>query len=72
MFYSQILYGCLNWQFTAQSNLDKLLILQKKFVRIITFSDFNAHTLPLFSKLKILMLRDVLQNEVIKFFFKFF
>ena len=34
--------------------LDKLFISQKKAIRLITNSNYNAHTHPLFSKLSIL------------------
>ena len=39
-------------------------ILQKNSVRVTTFSDFNAHSEPLFKKLDILKFNDniVLQN----------
>eukprot|EP00732_Lithocolla_globosa_P006233 Lithocolla_globosa_v1_NODE_7089_length_992_cov_64.610874.p1 type:complete len:229 gc:universal NODE_7089_length_992_cov_64.610874:246-932(+) len=39
--------------------LNPLLILQKKIVRIISFADYNSHTLPLFKKLKIMHIFDI-------------
>ena len=42
------------WGNTFSSLLKPLLILQKKVVRFITFSDARAHTAPLFKQLGIL------------------
>ena len=44
--------------------IDKISIIQKNALRIISFSEFNAHTDPLFRKLKILKIKDniTLQN----------
>ena len=40
------------------------MVLQKNAVRIINFSDFKAHSEPLFKKLEILKFKDniILQN----------
>ena len=37
----------------------------------MTFSDFRAHTTPLFSKLKILKVRDVIKMQHLKLVFEF-
>ena len=37
--------------------------MQKKAIRLITFSDFDAHTSPLFSQLKLLKLQDHYQTS---------
>ena len=44
--------------------IDKISIIQKNAVRIITFAEFNAHTDPIFKKLRILKIKDhiTLQN----------
>ena len=42
------------WGNTFKSYLKKLETLQKKIMRIITFSEYTAHTAPLFRKLKIM------------------
>ena len=48
------------------STLKLLTILQKKAVRFICFSEVNAHSSPLFLKLEILKLSDIifLQNAL--------
>ena len=42
------------WGNTYQTLLDPIFRLQKKFVRLITFTDFNAHSEPLFNQLNVL------------------
>ena len=42
------------WGNSAKTYLAHLQKLQKKFVRIITFSKFNSHTQPLMYELKLL------------------
>ena len=44
--------------------LNKLRILQKKTIRIITQSHYLAHTDPLFSKLKLLKLDDLYKRQL--------
>ena len=69
-FYSHLLYGCLVWQYTSKSNLHKISVLQKKCLRIISFSQFNDRSNPLFILFKILKLENVLHAETLKFFIK--
>ena len=45
--------------------------MQKKCLRIITFSFYKDHSNSLFKDLKLLKLCDVLESEIIKFFYKF-
>ena len=57
IFSSLLIYGAQIWS----QNLDsvaKVSVLQKKAVRIMTFSDFRAHSLPIFKDLKILRFHD--------------
>ena len=64
IFSSHLMYGCQIWTQKLNSVSDKISILQKKAMRIMTFSDFNTHSDPLFKKLEILKFKDyiVLQN----------
>ena len=59
-------YGLLAWG--LQSN--KLENLQKKAIRTVTASKYNAHTEPLFKKLKILKVTDLCNLQEMKFIFK--
>ena len=60
-------YSILTWGFKV-GRLEKL---QKRAVRIITNSSYNAHTDPLFKKLNLLKVRDLFQLNVLKLYYKF-
>ena len=47
------------WGLTTEENIKKIEILQKKCVRIMSFSDFNSHTNQLFVDLKLLKVRNI-------------
>ena len=46
-------------------------MLQKKCLLIITIFFYKDHSNPLFKHRKLLKLRDVLESEIIKFFYMF-
>ena len=47
-------YGIVVWGQAAQSNLDKLLILQQRALRLIQFAPYRSHAIPLFSRYNVL------------------
>ena len=51
-------YGCQIWGMSP--NAQRIIRLQKSAVRILTFSNFNSHTKPIFCDLKILSLPDLI------------
>lgn len=62
--YNTLIYPYLNycnivWSSQPTTVLHKLFRLQKKAVRIMTYSHWNAHTLPLFHRLKLLTVYDI-------------
>ena len=59
--YSFLTYAVLLWGNTYITNLSPLITLQKKAIRIITFSDYRAHTSPLFKMLNLLKLLDIVK-----------
>ena len=59
-------YGILTWVFIA----DRILIIQKKTVRSITLSKYNAHTEPIFKTLKLLKITDISKCQTIKLCYK--
>ena len=63
IFYAYLTYGCCNWGLTSEENLNKIEVLQKKCVRIMTSSDFNSHTSPLFIELRLLKVRDIIKCQ---------
>jgi hypothetical protein len=60
LFHSHLNYCSSIYSCTSKSNIHKLLLLQKKIIRIITNSSYSAHTEPLFQKLNILPLEKVI------------
>jgi len=64
---SYLNYGIIVWG----SQCDRLFKLQKKAVRIITKSKYNAHISPLFKRLHILKLHDLCALHDLKFCYKF-
>ena len=62
-------YGIILWGPTYRCHLKQLSILQKKAIRCIHKSYYNAHTKPLFIRSKILKLDDIYKFELSKFMF---
>ena len=60
-------YGILLWG----KNTKRIQKLQKWAVRSITCSKYNAHTDPIFIKLKLLKIHDLYKLNLLKFFFKY-
>ena len=56
MIYPFLTYALTTWGNTYPTNLKPIITLQKKAIRILTFSDYNSHSSPLFLKLKLLKL----------------
>ena len=71
LFYSHLNYGGSIWGITSTENLDKIAKLQKKCVRIMTFSDYDSHTNPIFIDLKILKVKDVIKLQQLKLAYEY-
>ena len=56
---------------TYPSNLRRLITLQKRVVRIMSRSAFDAHTDPLFKNLKILNLESIYKLQIGKFMYQY-
>ena len=69
-FLSLISYCNLIWSSTFPSHLDPITKLQKRVIRIISNSDFLAHTDPLFKQLKLLDLSKINKYNLGVYFFK--
>jgi hypothetical protein len=63
--YCNIIWGCAN-----ESTLTKLVVLQKRAVRIINHSQYRDPTKPIFKSLQILKLPDIHRAQVLFFMFK--
>ncbi len=69
LFYSHINYGLMLWGSASKTILNKIIVMQKKAIRLITGSHYNAHTTPLFTELKVLKFEDMYDLQLSKFIF---
>ena len=60
-------YCLLAWGHKAR----RLTKLQKKAIRIINHSNYNAHTDPIFKSRHLLKLEDIYKLQALKFYYKF-
>ena len=51
LFQSHLSYGLLAWGTASKTSIEKLFIMQKKIIRIISGDSYTAHTGPIFKKL---------------------
>ena len=66
------LYYCnLVWASTYQSNLHRIILLQKRVVRILSRSNFDAHTDPIFKELHIMKFCDICSLQMGQFMFSY-
>ena len=77
LIYSHIIYAIELWGSTFKTELNKILILQKRALRLMTFSDLYPDTPgplcpsnSIFSKLNMLKVSDIHKYQVLKFVFK--
>ena len=60
------------WGSTYKTNINPLVVLQKRTVRILSFDKFDAHTTdPLFARLNILKLHDIIFLYTAWFMYQF-
>ena len=60
LIYPFLTYGIIIWGNTYMTTLHPLNILQKKAMRLMTFSNFDEHTEPLFKRNGLLKLNDLI------------
>ena len=70
IFHSHIFYACQIWGQNKSIITNRIFILQKSAVRIMSFASFRSHSDPLFQKLNILKFFDMVQNQNIIFMHK--
>ena len=66
MFLPHINYCILAWGY----NYQRIFKIQKKVVRILSLSKYNAHTDPLFKHLRLLKMKDIHQLQQLKLYHK--
>ena len=71
LFRSFIEYGICAWGRSKSKNIDRITTLQKRAMRCIFNAKYNAHTDPIFHKLKVLKFNDLLDLNEICFVHKF-
>ena len=71
LIYPYLFYCVSVWASTYPSNLRRLITLQKRVIRIISRSAFDAHTDPLFKNLKILNLESIYKLQIGKFMYQY-
>ena len=68
--YPYLIYCVEIWGHAGDRLLHPLFLVQKKIVRIITFSAFLAHTAPIFLNLRLLPLNKIVLHRTSVFMFK--
>ncbi len=70
--YPYLIYGNLIWGNTYKSRLQKLLNIQKKIIRLMSFKSYLEHTEPLFKELSILDIFKINHNAIAIFMFRYY
>ena len=70
--YPYLTYGNLIWSNAYKSHMQKLVNIQKKVVRLMTFKSYSEHTEPIFNDLKILNLSKLNEYIISSFMFRYF
>ena len=66
------LYYCMRvWGSTCPTNLNRIFVLQKRAIRTISKSPFDAHTGPIFKELNILSLHNIYLAQIGKIMFQY-
>ncbi len=64
---SYINFGILSWGY----HCERIIKLQKKAVRIVSLSKYNAHSEPILKELRLLKVTDILKLQELKFYYKY-
>ena len=71
LIYPFLTYGVHVWGLTLPSFLTQLFIIQKKAIRIISFSEPKSHSEPLFKSLNLLTkLNDITESQILYFVYQ--
>ena len=50
--------------------MERIIKLQKRTIRVLNVSKYNAHTDPLFKQIKLLNVKDILKVQGLQFYYK--
>ena len=67
MFDCHLRFGILSYGCIPKSKLNRIVLLQKKSIRLVANANYRAHTEPLFNKLGILKFSDLFEFSVVNF-----
>ena len=67
LFHSFLSYGIAVWGFTYKSYFQKLFVLQKKIIKVMTFNKQTAHSTPIFATIQLLKIDDIRQLQLLTF-----
>lgn len=70
LIYPYLSYCNIVWASTFPSTLHRILVLQKRFVRIATRSESHSSSVPLFQNLQILTVYDINITQICVFIYK--
>ena len=71
IFHCHLIYAVTIWSCLHSGPINDLFKLQKTAIRLISGSSYNSHTEPLFKKLKILPLPDLVAFSKVQFMQRF-
>ena len=71
LIYPYISYCCIIWCGTCKTLLNKVILLHKRAVCLITHSAFRSTTAPLFVRLSLLKVSDVHKMQLLQFTYEF-
>lgn len=71
MIYPYLQYCNIVWASTYITNLRRIILLQKRVVRILNKAKFDAHTEPIFKELNLLKFQDIRLLQLGQFMFSF-
>ena len=60
-----LFYCCEVWGNASSYLIERVVVVQKRAIRVISKSEYRAHTLPLFSKHKLLKFSDIVQFKTL-------
>ena len=66
-----MLYALQIWSCSKSGPINEIFKMQKKAIRIVSGASYNAHTEPLFKKLQVLPLPDLISFTKIQFMQRF-
>ena len=70
LIYPFLTYGVHVWGLTFPTFLTQLFIIQKRALRIISFSEPKSHSEPLFKSLNLFKLNDVIESQILSFVYQ--